>query len=99
MSVTRHDVHLVSSQSLGGKQRHETDRACSDDDHCRAVRHSGPANSVDPNGQRLDERTLFRGHARRKPEQAGGLPSDKVGEGATQPCVLSRSRQWKVCPA
>jgi len=68
MSVARHDVDLVSSQSSGGKQRHETYRACSDDDHRRALRHSGPANSVDPNRQRLDERTLFRGHARREPE-------------------------------
>jgi hypothetical protein len=37
---------------------------------------------VDSNGQRLDERTLFRGDARRQPEQPGGVPADKVGEGA-----------------
>jgi len=83
MSVTRHNVHRVSAQSSGGEQRHETYGAGSDDDDRRALRHSGPAHSVDSDGQRLDQRTLFRGHARQEPEQPGRVPSDKLGESAT----------------
>jgi hypothetical protein len=39
---------------------------------------------VDPNRQRLDERTLFGGHTGRKPEQSGRASLDELGEGATQ---------------
>jgi hypothetical protein len=37
---------------------------------------------MDSNSQRLDERALFRGDARRESEQPRGVPADKVGEGA-----------------